>query len=303
MTDRFSGILKRGGVVAFPTETVYGLAADAFNPDAVKKIFHIKGRPSDNPLIVHVSDRQMAESLTRVISPAAGTLIDAFWPGPLTLVLPKRRRVLDLVTSGLATVAVRMPDHRLALQLIRQTGPLVAPSANLSGKPSPTRAEHVRQDFGLDFPVLDGGPCRIGLESTVVDVSSDPCTVLRPGFITLEDLEAVLGQHIQAGYEQDHLQPRSPGMKYSHYAPDAKVRWMLDDEHPGDPKTMYLFPGLSPAGPEKSNVKNYHHRYHELAKDLYDRFRQADLQGYAEIAIGKFDNQAALLNRIEKAMG
>ncbi len=217
--------LTRGEPVAFPTETVYGLGANALDAAAVARVFALKGRPGDNPLIVHVSDRGMLRRLVRVWPPAARLLADAFWPGPLTLVLPKRRGVPDAVTGGLGTVAVRMPAHPVALALIRQSGiPLAAPSANRSGRPSPTTAAHVAQDFpGL--LVLDGGPTEHGLESTVVVLGERP-RLLRPGAIPLEALRRLVPSLTAARRPREGEIAESPGMKYRHYAPDRPL-WLF----------------------------------------------------------------------------
>lgn len=303
LIDEYAGILKHGGVVAFPTETVYGLGADALNPDAVKKVFDLKGRPADNPLIVHLSSIKTASAFTDDLNADTQKLMNEFWPGPLTIVLRKKPSVLDIVTAGLDTVALRMPDHELALQLIKISGPLVAPSANISGKPSPTRVEHVIQDMGNDFPVLNGGPCRIGLESTVLDMSSEPYTILRPGYVGLKELEAILKKSVIMADRHKTKNARSPGMKYSHYKPDANVRWMHEDELPDKQSVMYIYPALTGADPGKPNIFWYRGDFEELGRDLYDRFRQADIQGYGEVAIEKFDQQDALLNRIRKAIG
>ncbi len=332
--------LRKGEVVAFPTETVYGLGADVWNADAVRRIFALKGRPPDNPLIVHVSNREMVESLVTGVSEDAAQLMEQFWPGPLTIIFPKRPEVLDIVTAGIPTVAIRMPDHPVPLRLISETGPLAAPSANTSGRPSPTRAEHVRQDFGDDVPVIEGGSCQYGLESTVLDLSRKPYTILRPGYITQSELEKVLrqpvrmaqyhlhdaGEQMHAG-EQTHTgdTPRSPGMKYTHYAPDAHVRWMTHNELPfPDPlseNTLYLMHRIQTGafediGTDRSEtglsdgddrIVHYRENYTEMARDLYDRFRMADLKGYAEVAIEPFpawqESTEALVNRIRKAIG
>ena len=313
--------LRKGEVVAFPTETVYGLGADAWNADAVAKIFQLKGRPPDNPLIVHVSSLEMAGTLASGISDDARLLMDRFWPGPLALILPKRPEVLDIVTAGLPTVAIRMPDHPIPLRLIEEAGPLAAPSANTSGRPSPTRAEHVRQDFGDEVPVIEGGSCQYGLESTVLDLSMRPYTILRPGHITQSELEQELRQPVRllsnllAALEgMSGEAPRSPGMKYTHYAPDALVRWMLPGElpwpDPPAPGTLYLLhrirPGVTPfSGPDQ--CIHYLENYTEMGRDLYDRFRMADLKGFSELAIEPFSESdetvEALLNRIRKAIG
>lgn len=221
-----AAVLRRGGLVAFPTETVYGLGANALDPAAVEKIFAAKGRPPDNPLIAHIADRANLDGLVRRVSPEAGLLMERFWPGPLTLVLPRNAAVPAVVSAGLPTVAVRMPDHPVARALIRAAGvPLAAPSANTSGKPSPTEAAHVLSDLrGRIEAILDGGPCEVGVESTVVDLSGPVPVLLRPGGVTLEDLERVLPQVETApelGAEIRH--PLSPGMKYTHYKPSAEV--------------------------------------------------------------------------------
>lgn len=223
-----AALIRQGGIVAFPTETVYGLGADATNAAAVNRIFEAKGRPSDNPLIVHVASHEDASRVVASIPPLALRLMERFWPGPLTLVLPKRPEVPDIVTCGLATVGVRMPSHPVALALIRAAGtPLAAPSANLSGRPSPTTAEHVLEDLGnrIDL-VIDGGETGVGLESTVVDLTVDPPVVLRPGGITVEDLVQVVGPvSIDRSVHGEEFgeTPRSPGLKYAHYAPKAKL--------------------------------------------------------------------------------
>jgi L-threonylcarbamoyladenylate synthase len=210
-------IIKEGGVVAFPTETVYGLGANALNPMAVARIFEVKQRPSFDPLIVHIADLPQLEELSTSRDPRIGKLAEAFWPGPLTLILPKTDLVPDIVTSGLPTVGIRMPDHPLALGLIRASGcPIAAPSANKFGRLSPTRAAHVERHLPeVDF-VLDGGTTRVGLESTIVRLEPDGFVVLRPGGITREDLSAVLPESaitVEAGG------PEAPGMLDSHYSP------------------------------------------------------------------------------------
>lgn len=221
-------ILRAGGLVAFPTETVYGLGANGLDGDAVRRIFEAKGRPGDNPLILHVAKKNDVKQLWTRIPDAARTLMDAFWPGPLTLIFNRSSAVPDEVTAGLETVAVRMPDNKTALALIREAGvPVAAPSANTSGKPSPTMAEHVRHDMeGKIDLIIDGGPCRFGVESTVLSLVGKP-TILRPGAVTKEMLEAVAGPVALAPSILTPLKAgetaASPGMKYRHYAPDAEV--------------------------------------------------------------------------------
>ncbi len=221
-------VLRAGDVVAFPTETVYGLGANALDGRAVARIFAAKGRPTDNPLIVHIADTAQLEGLVESVPPAAEELMARFWPGPLTLVMRRGSAVPPEVTAGLDTVGIRMPDHPVALALIRAAGvPIAAPSANASGRPSPTTAEHVLEDLAGVIPVvLDGGETGVGVESTVLDVTTDPPQILRPGGLPREELEAVIGPvELAPGVEGVAVvqRPRSPGMKYRHYAPRAPL--------------------------------------------------------------------------------
>lgn len=302
--SKYIQFIKAGEAVAFPTETVYGLGADAWNPSAIKKVFEVKGRPSDNPLIVHISDSKQADNFALEISDSAQKLMDTFWPGPLSIVLKKKTEVLDAVTAGLDTVAIRMPDHPMALELISKTGPLVAPSANTSGKPSPTKAEHVRQDFGEDFPVIDGEATKIGLESTVIDLSRNIPAILRPGSISRRQIEEILGSFVEESFFHHTEKPRSPGQKYSHYKPNADVRWLKENEKPTDPSCLYLL--ISSTG-KASNIINYNGDLNRLAAELYDRFRQADHDGFKEVVIEDIQSSEseiawALLNRINKTL-
>lgn len=230
-----AALLRQGQVVAIPTETVYGLAANAFDEAAVARIFEAKGRPQDNPLIVHIADLDGLAEVAADIPPAAYRLAEAFWPGPLTIVLPKRQGLAPAVSAGLATVGVRMPAHPAAREVIRAAGvPLAAPSANLSGSPSPTSAAHVLADMAGRIPlILDGGASPVGVESTVLSLCGAP-TVLRPGFVTPGELEDVLGQPVRlsAALEAppaEDLVPESPGMKYQHYAPKARLTIVRGD--------------------------------------------------------------------------
>lgn len=215
-------ILREGGLVAFPTETVYGLGARAYDAAAARRVFKAKGRPSDNPLIVHVADEAMAADVVRRVTPLAQRLMDAFWPGPLTLILEKSRRVPDAVTAGGRTVAVRCPGHKDARALIRALGePVAAPSANRSGRPSPTTAAHVLRDLrGRVALILDGGPCRKGLESAIVDARGKRPVVLRHG--TLTDLEIARAAGVPLG-KAGRSAPVAPGTRHRHYAPACKV--------------------------------------------------------------------------------
>lgn len=223
-------VIKSGGLVAFPTETVYGLGANAFDETSVKKIFKAKGRPCDNPLIVHVAKKEDVYRLVKDIPPEASRLMDSFWPGPLTLVMNKSDAVPYAVTAGLDTVAIRMPSHPVALELIRMCRlPIAAPSANASGRPSPTSAAHVIDDlWGRIDVIIDSGNTDVGLESTVLDTTTSPYVILRPGGISPEELENVLHgisidpSAIAETPLQNHT-PRSPGVKYSHYSPRADV--------------------------------------------------------------------------------
>lgn len=223
-------IIRDGGLVAFPTETVYGLGANALDAQAVASIYEAKGRPSDNPMIVHIASAEDMKTLSPQMTEDMTKLMEAFWPGPLTMVVPKRDGVPDRTTGGLDTVAVRMPASKAALELIKISGcPIAAPSANISGRPSPTRAKDVIADMdGIIEAVIQGDDCKVGIESTVLDVTGDTPVILRPGIITPEEIASVL--HKEVRYDEALLEgkmdtsakPRSPGMKYKHYAPDRK---------------------------------------------------------------------------------
>lgn len=217
---RAAKLLRRGGVVAFPTETVYGLGADARNVDAVRRVFAIKGRPAHHPLIVHLAGADWLDGWARAVPDGARELASAFWPGPLTLVLPRQSRVPDAVTGGQDSVALRVPDHPVALALIAAAGALVAPSANRFGHVSPTTAEHVQAELGgaVDM-ILDGGPCRVGVESTILSLLTDTPTLLRPGAVTPQAIEAVLGRPVARGGGG----VRVPGALPAHYAPSTPL--------------------------------------------------------------------------------
>ena len=233
---RAGEILKKGGLVAFPTETVYGLGGDATNPDASHKIYSAKGRPSDNPLIVHITNLEALEKIVAEVPKAAYQLAERFWPGPLTMIFQKNDRIPYETTGGMDTVAVRMPSDPIARALIdASTGYIAAPSANTSGRPSPTQAEHVAQDLsGKIDMILDGGPVNIGLESTIVDLTEDVPMILRPGYITLEMLQEVLGEvRVDPGLiaADSDRKPKAPGMKYRHYAPKADLKGVEGETH------------------------------------------------------------------------
>lgn len=228
-------IIAQGGLVAFPTETVYGLGADALHPEASMKIYAAKGRPSDNPLIVHIAKFEDLESIAKEVPEQARKLADAFWPGPLTMIVWKNEKVPYETTGGMDTVAIRMPNHPVALELIRQSGCLIAaPSANTSGKPSPTEAAHVKKDLDGKIPmILDGGAVGIGIESTIIDLTEDTPMILRPGYITQQMLEDVLGEEVKVDpgiiASNSLKKPKAPGMKYKHYAPKADLT-LVDGE-------------------------------------------------------------------------
>ena len=229
-------IIRAGELVAFPTETVYGLGADAMNSEAAAKIYAAKGRPSDNPLIVHIADMEQVDMVAKEVPEAARKIMEAFWPGPLTVILNKKECVPDGTTGGLKTVAVRMPSHPGAQALIRESGRVIAaPSANTSGRPSPTTAQHVLEDMDGKIPmILDGGPVGIGIESTIVDMTGEVPMILRPGYITKAMLESVVGTvqvdpAVSGKQMPEHVVAKAPGMKYRHYAPKGQLTLVEGD--------------------------------------------------------------------------
>ena len=297
-------LLKKGEVVAFPTETVYGLGASIFNPVAISQIFSIKGRPSDNPLIAHISDLSQAAVIATELSDDFYLLADAFWPGPLTIVVTKSSLVPEIATAGLNSIGIRMPGHPMARELIGLANiPLVAPSANVSGRPSPTSAEHVLQDFSGQIPaVLDGGRCEIGIESTVISLVHGTPTLLRPGMITKEEMEKVLGKPVfEESIEVE--KPKAPGMKYRHYAPKAKITLFDSQEEMKDrlchTEGKVLVLGSSTCGFQ--HLDNFHAC---SSFDLYFALRYADEKAFSEVFIycdQKLKLDKALMNRISKA--
>lgn len=320
-------ILKAGGLVAFPTETVYGLGADALNEEAAAKTYAAKGRPSDNPLIVHIADIEALDKITSNIPRSAKRLAEKFWPGPLTMIFDKSEAVPYGTTGGLDTVAVRMPANRIAQELIRAAGGYVsAPSANISGRPSPTEAEHVRMDLdGKIDMILDGGSVEIGLESTIVDMTVEPPEILRPGAITAEMVEAVIGDvaidETVLGNESDKS-PKAPGMKYRHYAPKAKliivegnikeevlaIRQLCYAKMRKGKKVGIIATNETLCYYKNGIVKNIGSRENEktIARNLYAVLRAFDEEDvdiiYSEsFASGGIGN--AIRNRMEKAAG
>lgn len=225
-------ILTGGGLVAFPTETVYGLGAVVDHEAALQNIFQVKGRPGDNPLILHIWHHRQLSDIAETVDPRYQKLIDAFWPGPLTLIFPKKANISPTVTAGLPTVAVRMPSHPVAWELLRLVDrPVAAPSANLSGRPSPTRGEHVREDLDGKIPmIIDAGPCQAGIESTVLLLAEKPY-ILRPGSVTREMVEEILQEPVEVVTSGEKVdRPQAPGMKYRHYAPEAPVTLVEGEE-------------------------------------------------------------------------
>lgn len=297
-------IIKTGGLVAFPTETVYGLGANALDGSAVKKIFMAKGRPSDNPLIVHVSSRDMVLPLVASMPAKAERLMDTFWPGPLTIVLRKSRLVPRETTAGLRTVAVRMPVHPVALGLIEAANtPIAAPSANISGRPSPTKAEHVIADLkGRIALILANGPCEIGLESTVIDLTGSTPLILRPGKITVEQVARVIGKVEIYKPKKNEGKVKSPGMKYTHYAPEAKVIVVKGSQQGMDLEVRRLKRIF--VSRKKKVAIIYTKALTKFAKDLFSRFRTYDKQGYDIIIVQAVPAERlglAIMNRLEKA--
>ncbi|HME91069.1 MAG TPA: L-threonylcarbamoyladenylate synthase, partial [Myxococcaceae bacterium] len=284
-------VLRRGGLVAVPTETVYGLGADAESEAAILRVFAVKRRPTSHPLIVHLGAASWLPLWARKVPPAARKLAEAFWPGPLTLVLPRSGRVLDAITGGQDTVALRVPAHPLMRQLLAAFGRgIAAPSANRFGKVSPTTAEHVRSELGeeVDF-VLDGGPCTIGIESTIVDLSGGSATVLRPGGVPQEELERVLGQPLPFAGRSNI---RAPGLFPSHYAPSAQVVLAATSEVPGSLDSLRSAGRkvalISPQSiPLPESVRQFLLSSDEaaFARALYATLREVDRQGFDAVVV------------------
>jgi len=298
--------LRAGELVAFPTETVYGLGARVFCEPAVARIFAVKGRPADNPLIVHLAAAEEVRRVAVDVPDAFWQLAERFFPGPLTVVLRRHPAVPARVSAGLDTVAVRMPRHPYALELIRLTGePLAAPSANRSGRPSPTQVEHVLEDLGGLIPaVIDGGPCEIGLESTVLTLLTEPPMVLRPGAITAEELSAVLGKPVRYWRGRAEAPLPSPGMRYRHYAPQAAVvllpSWQAIEEwvraHPA--VHCVVLAAEEPPSAGSLPVRPLH------PSTLYAEFRRADAEGKSHIVVLATEavrSNPALWDRLQKA--
>lgn len=306
---RAAEIIKKGGIVAFPTETVYGLGADAFNPLAVARIFEVKRRPFFDPLIVHIASQNDLDKLVTEIPFHGKRLMEQFWPGPLTVVLPKKEDVPEIVTSGLPTVAVRMPKHPMTLSLIGLVGsPIVGPSANLFGYLSPTTAEHVRDQLGeqIDF-ILDGGPCQVGVESTIVSFSEERPKLLRPGGVPLEEIESIIGKVEISSLNEER--PSAPGMLPRHYAPRTPIilDWSDKDLNAYRNKKVGLL-----AFQEPKQFLNFRHveilskkgDFREAAANLFSAIRRLDAlnldliiaEPVTEIGLGR-----AIMDRLRRA--
>ncbi|MCL2436889.1 MAG: L-threonylcarbamoyladenylate synthase [Clostridiales bacterium] len=312
-------IIKSGGLVAFPTETVYGLGANALDAAAVKKVYAAKGRPSDNPMIVHIASVSDLDRLASERSAVAMSLMDHFWPGSLTLVLNKGQEVPDIVTGGSDTVAVRMPDDAVALALITAADrPIAAPSANLSGKPSPTKPSHVMDDLsGKIDAIIAGNDCRVGIESTVLDVTGETLVILRPGIVTKEDIEAVSGVHVEfdpallkeepQNDKTEDFKPKSPGMKYKHYAP--KARMMVIEGHRDNVKSeIERARKQSEITGDRVGVILFEEKaFAEAAHDFFAKLRELDEQGVDLILAGALSDTDgvgfAVMNRMLKSSG
>ena len=319
-------IIRDGGLVAFPTETVYGLGADAMNADAVGRIYEAKGRPSDNPMIVHISRASDIGQLTRMLSPQIVEIIDNFWPGPLTIVVKKRPEVPDRTTGGLDTVAVRLPDNEIAQALISASCcPIAAPSANLSGGPSPTRAKDVIADMmGRVDAIIEGEDCRVGIESTVLDLSGDVPTILRPGIITAATIEAALGREVKydasltdaakhaqldpaEGAAEADFRPKSPGMKYKHYAPKAEMLIVEGERSKVKAEIERLKTMNEKLGNSVGVILFEEKAFLEAAHDFFARLRDLDNEGVDMILAGALSDSDgvgfAVMNRMLKSAG
>lgn len=325
--ERAGRIIREGGLVAFPTETVYGLGGDALNPEASRKIYAAKGRPSDNPLIIHISKISDLTAVTTDIPETAWALAERFWPGPLTMILKKNSSVPPETTGGLETAAVRFPDNRIAASFIEASGGFVAaPSANLSGRPSPTDIRYVIEDLdGRVDMIIDGGRSRIGLESTIVDLTEEEPVILRPGFVTSEMLSEVLEKvSLDPGLssEDPDFRPKAPGMKYRHYAPKGDLTVVYGspenvvkyiNEQSSLMRERGLRTGVIASGPDTGkyradSVKNAgdRHRPSDISSALYRILREFDDEETDEIYSEAFDGPGlycAVMNRLLKAAG
>lgn len=320
-------IIRSGGLVAFPTETVYGLGANGLDEEAVRKIFIAKGRPQDNPLILHVAEKDQVPPLVEFISKEAEELMEKFWPGPLTLLFKRSKLVPDCITAGLDTVAIRMPNHPVASALIKASGvPIAAPSANTSGKPSPTLANHVIEDlYGKIHMIIDGGKTGIGVESTVLDMSGDKPLILRPGGVTLEQLRDILPQveeDLSIIKDDENIVPKSPGQKYKHYAPKGEMYLFVGnldnvvnaiDEYANKYIELGKKVGIMATDETKSKYDKgvilsigSRKDKESIARNLFSTLREFDEKGVDIILAEGIDSQGigkAIMNRMKKAAG
>ena len=322
--ERASSLIRSGEIVAFPTETVYGLGANALDPLAISKIYQIKGRPSDNPLIVHIGDLNMLSGLVSTIPPREMRMIKKFWPGPITLIFKKSKSVPKITTGGLGTVAVRMPRNKIALALIKRSGlPIAAPSANLSGKPSPTNASHVKEDLdGKVKLILDGGRTEIGIESTVIDMTPRIPVILRPGGISKERIEDEIGEvrfhdTLLGIRSKSKKINKSPGMKYRHYSPNARVVIVEGSKTRAEEKIIELTKKLKNDGkrvsimttnrslkPNADSVQFLGNNLDTIARNLFANLRKADKDHIDVIVVQgiNYNNTGfAIMNRLKKA--
>ena len=322
--ERASSLIRSGEIVAFPTETVYGLGANALDPLAISKIYQIKGRPSDNPLIVHIGDLNMLSGLVSTIPPREMRMIKKFWPGPITLIFKKSKSVPKITTGGLGTVAVRMPRNKIALALIKRSGlPIAAPSANLSGKPSPTNASHVKEDLnGKVKLILDGGRTEIGIESTVIDMTPRIPVILRPGGISKERIEDEIGEvrfhdTLLGIRSKSKKINKSPGMKYRHYSPNARVVIVEGSKTRAEEKIIELTKKLKNDGkrvsimttnrslkPNADSVEFLGNNLDTIARNLFANLRKADKDHIDVIVVQgiNYNNTGfAIMNRLKKA--
>ena len=334
-------LIRNDEIVAFPTETVYGLGGSAFSETAVRKIYEAKGRPSDNPMIVHISDLEMLSGIVKVIPDNIRKLCERFWPGPLTILFEKSEKIPDIVTAGLNTVAVRMPSHPIALALIKRLGiPIAAPSANISSRPSPTKAEHVFDDLQGKIPlIIDGGSCNVGVESTVIDVKKGHSVILRPGGVNLEDLRSYLPM-IEVFNDKNKeisrdFRPPTPGLKYKHYSPKAEIvlvegskkfleknivslyskyhlqkniigilhthkNIQIPSEILDDPKCKIIYLGLSNSDIDSDSLTNAD----KIAEGLFSTLRAVDNQKIDLVIVEGISEKKiglAVMNRLRKA--
>ena len=327
LMQKAGDILLSGGLVAFPTETVYGLGGNALDAEASRKIYAAKGRPSDNPLIVHIAEFDALEQIVTKVPQEARDLADAFWPGPMTMILNKNDSVPASTTGGLGTVAIRMPDNEIAAEMIRAGGGYIAaPSANTSGRPSPTTAQHVKDDLdGKIDMIIDGGPVGIGVESTIIDLTEKIPMILRPGYINMEMLRGVLGEvRMDPGlhFNDPNFHPKAPGMKYRHYAPKApltivegpqdrvveKIRSLTAQKESAGGKVGIIATDESAAAYDRGIVKSIGTRTEEItiSMHLYGILRDFDDLGVDVIYSEAFDTPRmgqAIMNRLIKAAG